>query len=123
MNTYNKEWKQHFGTERVLGYDIINPNNTSSVIIKDISTFTEKDDYPCALVCNDLPNWIVIPKTKKTGLEWSLRNIVLGGFYIDYSNHRCGWDLRGYMLNHSFEELVWTELLVIYKRVKLKKSL
>lgn len=113
-----EQWKQKFGEERVVGYDIINPSNNKSVIIKDLSTLSEKDDYPCALICNDLPMWIVIPETRKITLEWSLRNIVPGGYYLDSPNHRCCWDLRGYMLNHGFEELLWNNLFVIYKRVK-----
>ena len=113
-----KEWKQHFGAKRVLGYDIINPSNDPSIIVKDARTLNETDDCPCALVCNDLPVWIVIPETRKVTLEWSLRNIVLGGYYLDSPNHRCGWDLRGYMLNYGFEEFLWNNIFVIYKRIK-----
>ena len=122
LGTHNafvfEHWRRNFGAERVVGYDIINPNNHPAVLIRDLSTLNESDNTPLALCCNDLPQWIVAPKVRKAGYVWSLRNIVEGGYYIDSPNHRCGWDLKKNLESEGFEEYFWSNLLVIYRRTK-----
>lgn len=74
---------QHFGLERCVGYDVINYANHPRVIEKDVRSLGPEDDRPIAIGWNDVSDWKHSPKSKAAGADYLLRNMVVGGFYID----------------------------------------
>lgn len=72
-----------YGVERCLGYDVVNYEDKTNVIEKDVRDLSVKDDLPIAIGWNDVSNWKDSPQSKMAAAQFLMRNILPGGLYID----------------------------------------
>lgn len=90
-----------YGKERVIGYDLHNPNNHPNVIIKDCNNLQDKMDI--AFLHNDLGSFSTTPKLKLHGYNWSIQNMVKGGYILGNNNlNRAKVDIEGIMNENNF---------------------
>ena len=90
-----------FGKDRVIGYDLYNPNNHSNVVIKDCNTLNEKIDI--AFLHNDLGSFSTTPKLKLHGYNWAIKNMIKGGYILGNNNlNRAKIDIEGIFNNNNF---------------------
>ena len=73
----------HYGPERCVGFDVANYGNHPRVREVDVRQLSARDDFPIALAWNDLSDWQQSPESKEAGLEFALRNMVAGAYYMD----------------------------------------
>ena len=71
-----------FGAERVLGYDVYAYTQNPQIVVGDIRKIP-LPDVPAALAWNDLSNWFRSPRSKWSAFEWSRKNLMPGGLYIE----------------------------------------
>lgn len=126
-----------FGIERCLGYDIANPTNHPSVIVKDCTSLNNSDNVPIAFCHNDIGSFPTTPKLKIYCQEWSAKNVILGGYYLGRNNlNRAKYNSEEYMeslgfVNYHFKDLVdkfdmsnfedsWIEGHMLSKRLEVK---
>ena len=72
----------HFGFERCIGFDLFNPQNHPSVVIKDCEYLSDKDDMELAFCHNDIGSFWKTPKLKLLCQEWAAKNIIDGGYFL-----------------------------------------
>jgi len=90
-----------FGKDRVIGYDLYNPNNHPNVVIKDCNTLDEKIDI--AFLHNDLGSFSTTPKLKLHGYNWAIKNMIKGGYILGNNNlNRAKIDIEGIFNNNNF---------------------
>mgnify|MGYP005640056633 FL=1 len=94
---------KYFGNDRVIGYDINNPNKHSNVIIKDCNTLGEVDNVPIAFLHNDLGSFSTTPRLKFNGYKWAVNNIVKGGYILGNNNlNRAKINIEEFMTLNEF---------------------
>ena len=102
---------QHFGYERVIGYDLHNPTNHSNVRIKDCNTLGENDNIPIAFLHNDLGSFSTTPKLKFNGYKWAVQNMVEGGYILGNNNlNRAKVNIEEYMTINGFKNTYLQDL-------------
>ncbi len=72
-----------FGPERCLGFDVVDDLGHPRIRTADVRRLGPADDVPIALGWNDLSDWEMSPASKRAGRAYLLRNIVVGGLYVD----------------------------------------
>ena len=85
---------EKFG-ERCYGIDIFNPANHPAVRIIDVR---DLKDVPLSYVHCNVGNFDSTPIIRKIGLEWSLRNLVPGGYCCTAGNHEYIESLLGFKI-------------------------
>ena len=95
---------KHFGYDRCVGFDLFNPQNHPSVIIKDCDYLSDKDDMELAFCHNDIGSFWKTPKLKLLCQEWAAKNIIDGGYFLGNNNYfRLRIDLDYRMIVYGFE--------------------
>ena len=85
--------KDKFGEERFLGVDSHRYGDVEGVQIADIRNFADLKDK-AALVWNDISSWEGSPRSRKAAFHWAVRNLKVGGIYIDESMKKMPADLN-----------------------------
>ena len=94
----------HFGYDRCIGFDLFNPQNHPSVIIKDCDDLSDKDDMELAFCHNDIGSFWKTPKLKLLCQEWAAKNIIDGGYFLGNNNYnRPRIELENRMKEYGFE--------------------
>ena len=102
---------KHFGYDRVIGYDLYNPNNHPNVKIKDCNTLSEEDSMPIAFLHNDLGSFSTTPKLKLHGYKWAINNMVNGGYIFGNNNlNRAKVKIEEMLESNSFTNTNLTDL-------------
>ena len=78
---------QHFGYDRCIGFDLFNPTNHPSVIIKDCEYLDESSDFEIAFCHNDTGSFWKTPNLKLHCQDWASRNIIKGGYLLGNNNY------------------------------------
>jgi hypothetical protein len=86
----------HHFPNRTWGIDLFNPTNHPLIKIKDIR---ELEDIELAYVHCNVGNFIMTPKLRKFALEYSLRNLIKGGYCVtagnsEYVENHLGWKIK-----------------------------
>lgn len=104
---------ERFGTERCIGYDVVNYASHPRVIEHDVRELTAEDDRPIAFGWNDLSEWQLSPHSKQAGLEYLVRNLVPGGLYMDATldDKACG-----HPYFQLLEPVVERNLIALFRR-------
>lgn len=114
---------KHFGYDRVIGYDLYNPNNHPNVQIRDCLELKEEDNYPIAFCHNDLGNFSTTPKLKLHGQKWAANNIVSGGYMLGNNNfNRVKVKVEELMTDYNFENILLEKLKDKYNLSSLEKE-
>ena len=77
----------HFGYDRCIGFDLFNPQNHPSVIIKDCDNLSDKDDMELAFCHNDIGSFWKTPELKFKCQDWAAKNIIQGGYFLGNNNY------------------------------------
>ena len=77
----------HFGYDRCIGFDLFNPQNHPSVIIKDCDDLSDKDDMELAFCHNDIGSFWKTPELKLQCQDWAAKNIIQGGYFLGNNNY------------------------------------
>lgn len=110
--------KEIFGTDRCLGfdcYDYLN-NGDTSVVIKDFRNIGFEFEQDVALFFNGMGGWDTNYTSKRAGLDYSYRNLIPGGFYID---NKFLWDIASPDMSFypDFEEIAGFEGFIVYRKI------
>lgn len=99
----------HYGYQRCIGYDLINPLNHSNVIVKDCSKLGKnknKDFYKIAYCDIDLSSLHINPKLRIQALKWASNLIVKNGYILTNNSFafkkHSNFDAEQYMINKKF---------------------
>jgi hypothetical protein len=82
---YN-EFKNIFGSERCVGFDIETYVADDSIIYGDFRKIQHNFNMECSLFYNGLGSWKKNKTSKQAGLDYALRNLVPGGLYLDVTH-------------------------------------
>ena len=94
----------HFGYDRCIGFDLFNPQNHPSVVIKDCDYLSDIDDMELAFCHNDIGSFWQTPKLKLLCQEWAATNIIDGGYFLGNNNYnRPRIELENRMKEYGFE--------------------
>ena len=94
----------HFGYDRCIGFDLFNPQNHPSVIIKDCDDLSDKDDIELAFCHNDIGSFWKTPKLKFHCQKWAAKNIVQDGYFLGNNNYnRPRIELENRMKTYGFK--------------------
>jgi hypothetical protein len=74
---------RRYGAERCLGFDVVNYSGHPRVREVDVRRLGPADDVPIAFGWNDLSDWELSPESKRAGMDFLRRNLVVGGYYMD----------------------------------------
>jgi len=77
----------HFSYDRCIGFDLFNPQNHPSVIIKDCDYISDKDDMELAFCHNDIGSFWQTPQLKLHCQNWAAKNIIKGGYFLGNNNY------------------------------------
>ena len=78
---------KHFGYDRCIGFDLNNPTNHPSVMVRDCSKLLiDEPKMEIAFCHNDLGNYSLTPKLKEIGQIWASKNIIKGGYMLSNNN-------------------------------------
>ena len=114
---------KYFGYDRVIGYDLHNPNNHPNVIIKDCIKLGPEDNIEIAFCHNDLGNYSSTPLLKKHGQIWASKNIIKGGYMLSNNNlNRAKINNECMMKKENFEILQLQNLKNSYNLSRLEES-
>lgn len=72
-----------FGPERCLGFDVVDDAMHPRIRAVDVRRLGPDDDVAVALGWNDLSDWALSPASKRAGQAFLLRNVIVGGLYVD----------------------------------------
>ena len=102
---------KHFGYERCIGFDLFNPQNHPSVVIKDCEYLNENDDFEIAFCHNDIGSFWKTPKLKLHCQQWAAKNVIKGGYLLGNNNYnRPRIELENMMGNYGFNNYQLTDL-------------
>lgn len=81
---------------RTWGIDLYNPTNHPLIKTMDIRDLA---DLPIAYVHCNVGNFVVTPRLRKFALEYSLRNLIKGGYCVtagnsEYVESHLGWKIK-----------------------------
>ena len=94
---------KHFGSDRVVGFDISNPTNHPNITVKNVIDLSDKDNFPIAFAYNDVGNFVITPRAKLHAQIWGAKNIIKGGYFLGRTNNNnAGYDLEGIMEEYNF---------------------
>ena len=95
---------KHFGYDRCVGFDLFNPQNHPSVIIKDCEYISDKDDMELAFCHNDIGSFWQTPQLKLHCQNWAAKNIIKGGYFLGNNNYnRPRFKLEKIMSDYGFK--------------------
>ena len=78
---------KHFGYERCIGFDLFNPQNHTSVVIKDCDFLNNDDNFEIAFCHNDIGSFWQTPDLKLHCQNWAAKNIIKGGYFLGNNNY------------------------------------
>ena len=110
-------WCDLFGSKRVIGYDIVNPNNHPNVRIQDIRTLSV-ESIASAFVWNDCGYWFLTPQANLAGLKFAIKNVIIGGFYLSLFDRLSKLDLSLILKEHGFSLIFEHDSLTLYQKLK-----
>lgn len=113
----------HFGSERVIGYDLYNPRNDPNIEIKDVMSLNFTNGIPLAFVHNDIGSYATTPNEKNHAQEWAARNIVPGGYLLGRNNFNVAKaDNEGLLHGLGFKNYHFQDLQYFFDLGKLKPT-
>ena len=110
-------WCDLFGSKRVIGYDIVNPNSHPNVRIQDIRTLSV-ESIASAFVWNDCGYWFLTPQANLAGLKFAVKNVIIGGFYLSFSAYVSGINLTPLLKKEGFIVVFEHAHRTLYKRIR-----
>ena len=81
---------------RTIGFDIYNPADHPAVKLVDVR---ELEDMPLAYVYCNVGNFDKTPAIRRIGLEWSLKNLLPGGYCCTAGNHEYVENFLGFTIS------------------------
>ena len=94
----------HYGYDRCIGFDLFNPQNHPSVIIKDCELLNNDDNFEIAFCHNDIGSFWHTPDLKLHCQNWAARNIIEGGYFLGNNNYnRPRIELENRMEEYGFK--------------------
>ena len=100
---------------RTIGIDLFNPADHPLITTCDIRLL---HDFPVAYVHCNIGNFDTTPNIRRIALEWTLKNLVSGGYCCTAGNHEhvdkyLGFDMQEFAKDYDCEvmELPWDPVL------------
>ncbi|MBK9649037.1 MAG: hypothetical protein IPO67_28465 [Deltaproteobacteria bacterium] len=110
-----------YGDARCIGYDVANYSGHPHIFERDVRALARTEDRPIALAFNDLSDWTLSPDSKRAGLHYATRNLVVGGLYID-----AAFDARGlaWADEHlqDYELVVEDRLIALFRKRAVERA-
>ena len=95
---------KHFGYERCIGFDLFNPQNHPSVVIKDCQFLNNDDSFDIAFCHNDIGSFWQTPSLKLHCQKWAVKHIIKGGYFLGNNNYnRPRIELENRMKGYGFK--------------------
>ena len=110
-DTY-KLFEKQYGPQRCKGYDIYNYTNRKDLHIEDVRKISQKESYPIALGRNHASSWQDSFMSRYAGLEFLVKNTVVGGFILEASLDMIPKNVAIYGFEHHLS----------YKKVSILKK-
>ena len=115
----------HFSYDRCIGFDLFNPQNHPSVIIKDCDDLSDKDDMELAFCHNDIGSFWKTPKLKFHCQKWAAKNIVQDGYFLGNNNYnRPRIELENRMKTYGFKNFqLLDETIFDQSKISISKKI
>ena len=115
----------HFGYDRCIGFDLFNPQNHPSVVIKDCDDLSDKDDMELAFCHNDIGSFWQSPELKLHCQNWAAKNIIKGGYFLGNNNYnRPRIELEKRMIDYGYKNYQLLDQSIFkYKKITISDSI
>ncbi len=97
----------HFGEERCLGFDAAPYIEKNNILVKDVRTLGESDNFPISFAWNDVSTWYGSTSSKLKVAQFCSENLVKGGYLLDVNLDRIPSNIQfiGYEVVLEYKKL------------------